>query len=67
MMMTGGACWAFDIGSLKELRERTRKRLGYEDAIAKEQRADGGITQDEWVHNTLTKEDEERLQRKKGP
>lgn len=60
MMMLGGTCWAFDIASVQELRERTRKRLGYEEVIAKEQSAGGGVMEAEWIHNTLAKEDEER-------
>ena len=36
IMFTGGIFWAFDIASLDELRERTRARLGYEEAIAAE-------------------------------
>jgi hypothetical protein len=60
MMMVGGTCWAFDIASVQELRERTRKRLGYEDAIAEEQRAGGGVMEAEWIHNTLTGEEEAR-------
>jgi hypothetical protein len=63
MMMVGGTCWAFDIASVQELRERTRKRLGYEEAIAKEQSAGGGVMEQEWIHNTLAKEEEEKKRR----
>ena len=64
--MVGGTCWAFDIASVQELRERTRKRLGYEEVIAKEQSAGGGVMEAEWIHNTLAREEDER-KRKDDP
>ncbi|TID17042.1 hypothetical protein E6O75_ATG09808 [Venturia nashicola] len=66
MMMVGGTCWAFDIASVQELRERTRKRLGYEEVIEMERRQGGSVMEAEWIHNTLTKEEEER-RRKEEP
>lgn len=62
--MVGGTCWAFDIASVQELRERTRKRLGYEEVIEMERRRGGSVMEQEWIHNTLTKEEEERRRRK---
>lgn len=64
--MVGGTCWAFDIASVQELRERTRKRLGYEEVIERERRQGGSVMEQEWIHNTLTREEEER-RRKEEP
>jgi hypothetical protein len=64
ILMTGGMFWAFDISSVKEWRDRTRKKLGYEDTVAAEQISDGGKTPDEWMVAVLDAEDEER--RRKG-
>ncbi|QDS68120.1 hypothetical protein FKW77_010223 [Venturia effusa] len=64
MMMVGGTFWAFDIASVQELRERTRKRLGYEEVIEMERRRGGGVMEAEWIHNTLTREDEENKRRR---
>lgn len=61
--MVGGTCWAFDIASVQELRERTRKRLGYEEVIEMERRQGGSVMEAEWIHNTLTREEEERRTR----
>lgn len=64
--MVGGTCWAFDIASVQELRERTRKRLGYEEVIEMERRRGESVMEAEWIHNTLTREEEER-RRKEEP
>jgi len=60
IMMTGGMFWAFDISSLKELKDRTRKKLGYDDTVTTEQATGGGVTQEEWVFSVLTEEDKEK-------
>ncbi|KAF2432991.1 hypothetical protein EJ08DRAFT_647736 [Tothia fuscella] len=64
ILITGGMFWAFDISSVKEWRDRTRAKLGYEDSIAEEQSADGGKTPDEWIVAVLDKEDEDKGRRR---
>jgi hypothetical protein len=66
VMMTGGMFWAFDIASVKEWRDRTRAKLGYEDTVAAEQSTDGGKTPDEWIVAVLDKEDEEKSKKAGG-
>jgi hypothetical protein len=65
VLMTGGMFWAFDISSVREWRDRTRKKLGYEETVAAEKSSDGGKTPDEWMVAVLDAEDDER-KRKNG-
>ena len=55
MMVTGGAMFAFDVTGVEDMREKFRRRMGF-DGVGKEGEVDREV--EEWVRGLLEKNEE---------